>query len=170
MEQSNLVKKLIYEAKTNYYSELISDAGNDCHLLFKSIDHLLHLSPLKKLPSSGSSKELANTFVDYFTDKIVKIRCDFPLSPVNVAHLSDQCKSDCRFDSFSPVSYEDLSELCNKLMSKSCELDPIPASLLQNSFSTLPVISKIVNTSLETGYLPSCLKSCVVRPLMKNHP
>ena len=54
-------------------------------------------------------------------------------------------------------------------MSKSCELDPIPASLLQDTFtSLLTIICKIVNSSLKNGFVPSSLKTGVVKPLLKN--
>jgi len=37
VEQCNYVKKLIFEAKMNFYSKLITDAGSDCRTLFLSI-------------------------------------------------------------------------------------------------------------------------------------
>lgn len=151
----------------NYYSDLISDAGSDCHAIFKSIDRLLHLTPEKKLPSAPSSLDLANTFVDFFRDKIVNIRNGFPKSlnyaPIYTVPDLVLCECDCRFDSFYPVSLDELSLISRKLMSKSCELDPLPAGLLQDtSVTLLPVICKIVNASLKNGSV--CLKTGVIKP------
>ena len=51
---------------------------------------------------------------------------------------------------------------------KSCILDPLPATLLKQHFDLLlPIILKIVNLSLESGYFPSSLKTAVLSPLLK---
>ena len=51
---------------------------------------------------------------------------------------------------------------------KSCILDPLPATLLKQQFDLLlPIILKIVNLSLESGYFPSSLKTAVLSPLLK---
>ena len=55
-----------------------------------------------------------------------------------------------------------------KSPSKSCELDPIPTSLLKKcSASVIPIITDIVNESLATGIVPAELKIAHVRPLLK---
>ena len=172
IDQSNFVKKLIFEAKMNYYSNLISDAGSDCHAIFKSIDRLLHKTPEKKLPSSSSSQALADNFVHYFKDKIINIRNGFPTSmnlPIPMSSNDfNSCAIGYTLDSFSPIKLDELSKISRKLMSKSCELDPLPASLLQDkSMSLLPIICKIVNSSLQNGCVPSSLKTGVVKPLLK---
>ena len=52
---------------------------------------------------------------------------------------------------------------------KHCSVDPIPANVLISCFDTLlPVITKIVNTSLRCGKVPDCLKSAVILPGLKN--
>ena len=59
-------------------------------------------------------------------------------------------------------------ELILKTASKSCKLDPIPASLTKQYLDALvPVITKIINTSLTTGIVPDCFKSAIVKPLLK---
>ena len=53
-----------------------------------------------------------------------------------------------------------------KLSSKSCDLDPLPSYLTRNALGTLlPFISKITNTSLQSGQMPSQLKSFSLRSL-----
>lgn len=52
----------------------------------------------------------------------------------------------------------------------SCELDPVPASVFSQCLpQLLPVITDIVNTSLQTGSFPSAFKTAIVRPLLKKH-
>ena len=170
INQCNVVKKLIFEAKMNYYSKLISDAGSNSNDLFRSIDRLLHRTPEKRLPTSTSPTDLANNFVHFFKNKIVNIRNGF----VPMANFSndfsylDSPKLDCQLVSFSPISINDLSAIARKMSSKSCSLDPLPASLLLGQFDVLlPTICKIVNLSLETGVIPSSLKVAVLKPLLK---
>ena len=47
-------------------------------------------------------------------------------------------------------------------------LNPIPTSLLfECSDQVVPLLTTIVNRSLATGIFPSCMKSAVVKPLLK---
>ena len=51
---------------------------------------------------------------------------------------------------------------------KSCSLDPIPTWFLkENVHHILPVLTKIINSSLLSGKFPSVLRSTIVRPLLK---
>ena len=168
--QSNVVKKLIFQAKMNYYSKLITDAGSNSNDLFRSINRLLHRTPEKKLPTSTSPTDLASNFVHFFKNKIVNIRNGF----ISTSHLPndfsylDSPKLDCQLDSFLSISIDDLSTIARKMSSKSCSLDPLPASLLLGQFGVLlPTICKIVNLSLQTGVVPSSLKVAVLKPLLK---
>ena len=52
--------------------------------------------------------------------------------------------------------------------SKSCELDPIPMTLLKGILpGVLPAIVKIINLSLQSGLFPRKWKTAVVTPLLK---
>ena len=51
---------------------------------------------------------------------------------------------------------------------KSCELDPIPTPILTSCLdSLLPMITVIVNKSLEESHVPTSVKTAVVRQLLK---
>ncbi len=53
---------------------------------------------------------------------------------------------------------------------KSCSLDPLPASILKSCTDILlPVITRIVNTSLETAIMPTELKNAVLTPNLKKN-
>ena len=55
-----------------------------------------------------------------------------------------------------------------KLPPKSCPLDPIPTILLKDCAPTFaPVISEIINRSIDEATVPSDLKSAHIRPLLK---
>ena len=56
------------------------------------------------------------------------------------------------------------------LAKKSCALDPIPTPLLVKCIDVLlPVITKMVNISLESGHFPSAWKEALVRPILKKN-
>ena len=69
--------------------------------------------------------------------------------PTNAAELNN----------FHEVSQEDVKEFAYKPLSKSCCLDPLPASVLKDCFPVLlPTITRKVNLSLTTGFVPDALK------------
>ena len=57
--------------------------------------------------------------------------------------------------------------LIHPIASKSCVLGPLPARLPPLMDDLLPVICKIVNLSLESGYMPPTLKKAVLSPTLK---
>ena len=49
---------------------------------------------------------------------------------------------------------------------KSCELDPMPTWLLTKCIDKiLPIIIRLVNTSLRSGHFPDSFKEAVIRPI-----
>ena len=69
---------------------------------------------------------------------------------------------------FEPVTDEFVLKIINSASAKSCELDPIPTTLIyENRDILLPTITNIINTSLTTGIVPRDLNTAVVKPLLK---
>lgn len=125
-----------------------------------SVDKLLHLHPEKKLPSTDCTKALANAFAEFFHGKITKLSSDFNPFPDTNRCLSEFCD-------FKYVTVDELSTYVVASDVKSCVLDPIPASIMKECTDVLyPVITRIVNLSLEESVLPACLKDAVVSPLL----
>ena len=172
VDQCNVVKDMVFKAKMAHYTNLISDAGNDSNALFKSIDRLLHRTPDRLLPTCADSLHtLSNDFVHFFKNKISNIRDKLPTadSAMNDLFIKfDNPTLDCQLDVLSPTTCDELHKLAKKLASKSCSLDPLPANLLVTEFATLlPIICKMVNLSLENGFVPPALKKAVLKPLLK---
>ena len=81
----------------------------------------------------------------------------------------DAFKTNCSFDSFSSLSEIEIDKIIKQSPSKSCDLDPLPTSLLkENMSSILPLITEIVNDSLSSGHVPEEFKVAHVTPLLKN--
>jgi hypothetical protein len=84
------------------------------------------------------------------------------LSP---AELSTQC---VEFRVFQTVTEQEVENIVDTNGKKSCELDPIPATILKGCKKTLlPTFTNIINNSLETGCMPVQLKEAMLKPKLK---
>ena len=105
----------------------------------------------------------------FFEEKIVNIRSNLgtPVIPDFFRTLNTSSLT-CQPVNFAPTSNTELSNIANNIITKSCILDPLPATLLKQHFdSRLPIILKIVNLSLESGLFPSSFKTAVLSLLLK---
>ena len=69
---------------------------------------------------------------------------------------------------FKPVTEEKIHELIVESPTRTCMLDPIPTSLTKECLSDLlPLITRIVNSSLCSGAVPPQFKKAIVTPLIK---
>ena len=72
------------------------------------------------------------------------------------------------FTKFRQLTEDEVRKLIMSSKSTMCELDPIPTSLLKGHISILlPLITKMVNLSLQTGVFPNEWKLALVTPLIK---
>ena len=66
------------------------------------------------------------------------------------------------------MTEEEIKAIVSSLATKSCELDAIPTKLLKEILpAVLPVITRIVNLSLERGTFANDWKTSIIRPLLK---
>ena len=69
---------------------------------------------------------------------------------------------------FKQISGDDVSKLIRKLPKKTCAFDPIPTWLLAKCHSEFnPIITTIINASLELCHVSNVLKSALVTPFLK---
>ena len=109
----------------------------------------------------------------FFIKKIDHIHLD--LDNHDKQQASTDCDSnDIEIDSllfkFSSLSQEEVHDLVRASSKKSCGLDPIPTKLLLDCLQIdvlLPIITKMINYSLENGDFPSAWKNALVLPLLK---
>ena len=107
----------------------------------------------------------------FFMEKIATIRSNLSSSDmvcdIDEAGL-DVPKFDTALSEFKMLSSEEVHGIIKKSNPKSCELDPLPTCLLKECFGTLlPVVTRMVNTSLSTSEMPSIFKKALIRPLLK---
>ena len=69
---------------------------------------------------------------------------------------------------FQPVTTIEIHKLILSTPNKSCDLDPIPTTLVKQCCAELlPNITNIINGSLVSGVFPSDYKVALVRPIIK---
>ena len=126
---------------------------------------LLGLSKKTQLPP-GTDKELSETFLNFFNEKIDNIRDTLDLQttlPVDLRQSQGSILSD-----FHEISQDDIIKCIHDSSTKTCDLDPIPTSLLKECMSDLaPYITNVINASLTSGAVPDLYKQAVVKPLLK---
>ena len=106
-----------------------------------------------------------NYFLDFFTSKITKIRENFDVSNKNVQH---PLFAGLFLSNFQAVSEDDVKSVLKNFPLKTCELDPVPSTLLKDILDLAqPSITAIINSSLQSGIVPDSFKEAVVRPLLK---
>ena len=160
-----IVTNLVDKAKQAYYSAKIQ-SSTTCKQLFQNFNTILGKSRSSPLPSTFDSDDLPNVFSDYFTEKIRTIRNNFP--PPNPTACPDTSFAGNPLLTFESVTDEFVLKIISSASAKSCELDPIPTTLLyENLDILLPTITNIINTSLTTGIVPPDLKTAIVKPLLK---
>ncbi|XP_052761992.1 uncharacterized protein LOC128204630 [Mya arenaria] len=169
--QCAVTNKLLNVSKVNYYSEKVESCGRDMKGLTKVTQHLMGNTKDAVLPSGKYAKVLAQDFSDFFVDKVECIRSDIAWTKSHQqidTVVPEAPFNEEQFSNFSVVSDMDISKIIRNSPNKSCELDPIPTWLLKDCLGELlPLITKIINTSLERAYVPPAFKSSRVRPLIK---
>ena len=83
--------------------------------------------------------------------------------------IEDKFKTTCRMSNFTPVSNDEINDIIRTAPSKHCELDPLPTNIMKEHKDILAhFITRIVNTSLNTGCFSQKLKDAILWPLIKN--
>jgi len=146
---------------------MIETNSNNSKVLFTAVNRLANLKTPKKLPSYEHAKDLADKFVNYFTNKIENIRHELSYRPASY----DQAfrYSEKELHEFAPTTINEVTAITKEMSGKSCILDPIPGQLMKACFKLLvPIITNIINASLDCGEVPLEFKKGVIIPALKN--
>jgi hypothetical protein len=79
--------------------------------------------------------------------------------------LSSEASSTASMSVFQNVTEADIKSIMKCAPAKSCSLDPIPTYLLQSCETIVSPLTKMINSSLNTGVVPKCFKHALVTPL-----
>ena len=157
---------MMTKAKSRYLADVIAE---NPRRLWNSINNILHGIPPPGLPEFTSVKSLCDHFSKYFVDKIETIRSKFPNKVQNISQVQKP-KIRSKINVFERASEDEIKKLILSSSSKSCDLDPIPTSVLKNCHDILiTLITDIINISMGTSTFPQHFKEAHVRPLLKQH-
>ena len=154
---------LAYVKKREYYTQKLAEGNSKT--MYSVVNKLLDKKQNVVLPEAKSDKELADSFVNYFSDKINKIREKFKVLvrrtpttlPVNVTRLNE----------FERTTEEEIFYIVHTYGIKCSPEDPVPDKVLKGNLNIfIPIWKDFVNLSLETGSI-DCLKSSVILPTIK---
>ena len=165
--QCNFVRSLISKAKSNFLTNLVTESSSNPRTLWKTLNSILHRNPSNSSPDTPDTQSLANSFLQFFSDKIERIRSKFSPSDSPDPFLFPIVPPP-NLSNFDPTTFSEIRNLIFSSQNKQCELDSIPTFLLKLCFDELgPTIINIINFSLSEGIFPSSFKQAIVHPLLK---
>ena len=139
-EVRNSYNNQLYRAKAGFFNDKTLNCGNDYKSLFRVINDILHTKKPSILPDHDCHRELAERFSVYFMSKIVSIRNSLSSSTPEVTVHTPSAS--CSWDSFTPVSEDDIRKVISKAPSPSLLLDPLLSWLVKKSMDAiLPAIT-----------------------------
>ena len=161
------------KAERDFFLLKLAENKNNYKEIFNICNGLLGRNKDLPLPPTDNIQSLANSFNTYFREKIEKIHIKLlehqnQDSGDGITHEEEPGSNLQLLDGFKEVDAEYITKLVSKCPTKSCELDPIPTSLLKSIMPVAaPLIVDIVNMSLGSGVFPMEYKEALVRPLLK---
>ena len=162
-----LVSKIVQQAKSKFFNTKIR-ACTSSKQLFNITNTLLGKSRTSSLPSSIPSALLPQRFCDFFVNKISTICDNLNSQTTSLPLVAHTVFGGSPLTTFHPMSESIVRDVLNKTAVKSCELDPLPSSLLAElTDGPLPSFTSVINDSLLTGSFHSLFQSAAVRPLLK---
>ena len=134
---------------------LIDECSNDSKKLFKVVTSLCKAPRDEpQLPLYDDLSQLTNMFGEYFYRKIELIRNDIDNTTIDPQPVEYR-RPEVKLESFTPVSDQEVHDIIMQSSNASCELDTIPTWLVKLCSNELtPILTKIINLSLEEGHVP----------------
>ena len=163
-KRRNRVGNLMKEARRVYYNQFIEDNSKDQRRLFAASKSLLNMKKdrsLPHIPFHSACKQHGSVFL---LSRLLVSGQSWTESLLSTPEPNLESESgDIVFAHFRCQTTEIVRHKITSGKNKSCILDPIPASLLSACLdSLLPVITNIINLSLETRYFAETWKTAVV--------
>ena len=161
------------DARRIFYTDFIAENSADQGKLFRAAKKLLAKKEVPHFPEYCDNTVIANEIGRFFARKIDLIRSEINANgPMNsedqVMNNSADSNEDNALSSFLLLTESDMRDIIHRSARKSCEFDPMPTSLVLSClYELLPVITRMVNSSLACGYFPSDWKEALVNPLLK---
>ena len=112
---------------------------------------------------------LAEWFNKFFTSKIEKIMAGLvptATHPIDESYIESKPETEHKFSEFIILSSKEVEQIVKKSATKSYVLDAVPTSLIKENFEDfVPILTDIINNSLQNGKFPDKPKNAAVWPL-----
>ena len=168
--KKNIATCVMKRARATYYTDLIQGNSDDSRKLFKCAKSLFHQEADLTFPGYNDKTKLANDIGKFFAQKIERIRTALDTAASNLCPtVTEPLYTSCptQLTSFTELSEEDVKGLIGRSSKKTCSLDPMPTSVVESLDVLLPVITRMLNLSLQNGNFPDTWKLADVRPRPK---
>lgn len=169
--------KAVNSARAQYFRDSVLRARGDQQAMWRVSKQLLHSTPSPTVRDLVSAVALANSFTQFFADKLSKIRKTIAASIISLSNQVPQHSKQSLtrphvpelISHFPPVSHaEALSLIRSHSASKSSPIDVIPSSLYRvcpKLFAEL--LCEATNRSFSQSKFPSSYKTAQINPLLK---
>ena len=156
--------KQLKHAKKSFFTEKVLSSKGNVKGLCNTINGLIKREKENPMPTNRSNHDLAQHFADFFSNKVSKIAEALKQYPDFVPPERQVTK----LESFDVVSDDDIISIMTKLGNKQCELDLFPVNILnEHKVSIVKEITKLVNSSLQSGSFPENWKKSSSKALDK---
>lgn len=164
--QAKIVNKLISSARRDYFRQLVSNTANQPRKLWSTLNSLLSRSSDPKLPTGIPLSDLPSTFLQFFEDKITKLRS--AINPTGTSPHIPPNTPPIPLTNFTPATTDEVKRIIQASNDSTCDLDLIPTKLLKSCLDALlDPITTLVNLCLSESVFPQNVKHAQVKPLLK---
>ena len=171
--QRKHVTQIIKAVEWSYFNATPTENKGNSKEIYNICNNLLGCNMLLPLPDYTNPATPAQSFNNFFTDKINGIMAIIEDRNKNtftvLSHVLElDEKSASTLTCFRNMTEDEIKNMIMHSTSKSCDLDPLPSTLLKACIDVLaPVITDIVNCSLRSGSVSKALKMAHVQLLIK---
>ena len=159
--------KLADSKKKEYFKKHFEKYNHSQKGLYKFVDTFLDHEKSLVLPSKECLQNTVNEFNLFFSEKVEKIRKSFMPNGNELQAESIPDSAAEKLYEFQLTSEDEIKAILSETDIKSCDLDPIPACLMNDNIDIfIPTLCNLVNASLTSSSMDG-LKSAYLMPLLK---
>ena len=122
-------KRHLYQSKKKLLRDKLSSDKNKTKTLYKITKILTSDTSENNFPESTSNKELADTFADFFVDKVTKIKSGFQ----NNENYNIPTRICTSLSNFQTITQEELTKTIKTMKSTTSPNDPCNTNFILNS-------------------------------------
>jgi len=157
------------KSRADYIRSRLQEVSGNIRATWRTAQNLLH-SRQRVVHDVAECADLVNKFSDFFTDKVRRIRDNISVALeqsthrlfATIPHIGPQLAT------FQPVAVNEVRKLLTSIPCKTSPLDVLPCSLLKDCADVFaPVITRLVNMSLQARTFPARFKSAQMLPRLK---